>query len=79
MTSGRHEFDAHARFAVGAFANVHHAAFLLGLIAHVREKQALTVYYGGFHGDRAAVFVRVDCFGFFVKRLLLRVRTVDEK
>jgi len=79
LGSGRHEFDAHARPAADAFANVHDAAFLLGLIAHVREKQALAIYNDGFHRERAAVFVRVDRFGFFVKRLLVGVRAVDEK
>jgi phosphoglycolate phosphatase len=55
------------------------AAFLFGLIAHVCKEQALAAKDDSFHVEGAAFFVRVECFGFLVKGLLVRVRTVDEQ
>ena len=79
LRCGYDEFHSNAGLAVGAPADVDDAAFLFGLIAHICEEQALAADDDGFHVERAAFFVRVECFGFLVEGLLVRVRAVDEQ
>ena len=79
MRRGANEFDADARLAADAPAHVHHAAFLLGLVAHVGEVQPLPAHDCGFHRYQAAVLIRVNCAGLLVERLLIRAGAVHEQ
>jgi hypothetical protein len=73
------KFNADASLAANASANVNDAAFLFGLIPHVRQEQTLAADNDGFHGEGTAFVVRVDRLRLFVKRLLIHVRAVDEQ
>lgn len=56
-----------------------HAAFLLGLVSHVRQEQTLATDDDGFHAEGTTFLVCVDRLRLFVKGLLVRVRAVDEQ
>ena len=58
---------------------MHHAAFQLGLVAHVRQIQSLPLRNGSFERYETALVVGVESFGLFVERLLIGVRAVDEQ
>ena len=73
---GATNFDADASLASEASAHVNDTAFLFGLITHVGQKQALTARDNCLKRERTAVLVSVNGFGFFVERLLVRVRAV---
>jgi len=78
MWSRREKCQTNLSFAADSLANVGDLAFLFGLRAHVGQKQALALRDDGFERQQAALIVGVDCVGFFVERLLVRVGAVNK-
>ncbi len=79
LPGGRHKLNADASLAAGTSAHVDDAAFLFGLIAHVGQKQSLAARDDGLKSERTAVLVSVDGFRFFVERLFVCIRAVDQQ
>jgi hypothetical protein len=73
------KFYAYACFPRRALRDVDDAALLLGLVARVGEEKALPASDDVLEQQQAAVFVGVDCFGFFVEGLPVGIRAVDQQ
>jgi hypothetical protein len=58
------------RFTARAMARLHHAAFALGVVQHVHQKQSLPYRDGSHDGKRTPIVVDVRGFRLFVEWVL---------
>jgi len=78
MRGRRFECNCDPGLAPDAIADAHDATLLLGLRAGMNEKQALALEDGCLEFNHAALVMGIDRLGVFVKRLPIRVGSVDQ-
>lgn len=79
LRRGAGELYAYTDFTLGFSPYINDAAFLFGLIPHIREKEPLPRRNACGEQKQTTLVVSVDCIGFFVKRLFFGVGTVDKQ